>query len=739
MHNIGLIIRRDVASLFRNAICVIVTIGLIAFPTIFAGYNILACWDVFNNTGRLTVAVANDDEGFTSDLVPINVNVGDRVVSALGTNEDINWVFTNSEDAIEGTKSGEYYAALVIPEDFSREMLTFYEGDADPAEIIYYVNEKKNAISPNITNVVADTVSYEVNAVFVETISEVTAGLAKGLSQNSDEFDIEGRVAILTGHIRSLADEIDQAADVLGLYSSLVTDSQTLLDSSANLLETTRKQVSSAVDNAKKYRDEIRSTAQNLKASVDSLSGLLGDVEGTLSDIDGLADSLLNAASADASDIAAELRGKADEVDGQASQLYGLLSTLEALRSILESADPALDGAVVNSLIILVDDAIAEVSQAIGLLEQTSSDLRAAADDIESGVADAQDRVAALREAAASARSNIDALRSDFETNLKPTLDRLGSDLDALASDLDGMVASLDSLGSDLASSASSAADALGTASSRIDTACKDLHASAQELRQLADDIDAALATGDMETLRSLLEGDVGDIASALSAPVQIQREAVFPVDGFGSAMAPLYNALALFIGALLIMVAMKPEVSERRREGLENLKPREAYFGRFGAVALVSLMQTTLLALFNLLFLKVQVNEPLLFLLCFWISGLVFAFIVYTLVAVFGNLGKGIAVLLLIVQVTGCGGSYPLPILPDFVQAVSPWLPATHVVDAMRAAMFGVYQNDFWISMGKLALYVLPFLFIGLALRKPLVRLMHNYLKKVDKCGLME
>jgi putative membrane protein len=107
--------------------------------------------------------------------------------------------------------------------------------------------------------------------------------------------------------------------------------------------------------------------------------------------------------------------------------------------------------------------------------------------------------------------------------------------------------------------------------------------------------------------------------------------------------------------------------------------------------------------------------------------------------VAVFGNLGKGIAVLLLIVQVTGCGGSYPLPILPDFVQAVSPWLPATHVVDAMRAAMFGVYQNDFWISMGKLALYILPFLFIGLVLRKPLGHLMRNYLKKVDKCGLME
>ena len=75
---------------------------------------------------------------------------------------------------------------------------------------------------------------------------------------------------------------------------------------------------------------------------------------------------------------------------------------------------------------------------------------------------------------------------------------------------------------------------------------------------------------------------------------------------------------------------------------------------------------------------------------------------------------------------------------LPDFVQAISPWVPATYIVDLLRAAMMGVYQNDFWISMGYLALFIIPFLLLGLALRKPMERFMKFYVSKVEECGIM-
>lgn len=186
-------------------------------------------------------------------------------------------------------------------------------------------------------------------------------------------------------------------------------------------------------------------------------------------------------------------------------------------------------------------------------------------------------------------------------------------------------------------------------------------------------------------------------------------------------------------------MVAMKPEVSRRGREALVDPKPRHLYFGRFIAVAMLSLMQTTLLGLGNMLFLKVQVADPLLFMFAFWFAGLVFAFMIYTLVVAFGNLGKAIAVLLLIVQVTACGGSYPLQMLPGFVQMISPWVPATYIVDMLQAAMMGVYQNDFWVATGMLALFIVPFMLLGLVLRKPLERFMKFYVSKVEECRIME
>jgi putative membrane protein len=202
--------------------------------------------------------------------------------------------------------------------------------------------------------------------------------------------------------------------------------------------------------------------------------------------------------------------------------------------------------------------------------------------------------------------------------------------------------------------------------------------------------------------------------------------------------MTPLYTTLALFIGCLLIMVVIKPTVSTATQIRLKHPPHWQLFIGRYICVLLVALAQATIMGLGNMLAVKVQVAHPLLLMVCFWVTAVVFSFIIYTLVASFANLGKAIAVLLLIVQVTGCGGSYPLQLLPNFVQTISPFLPATHVVDAMRAAMFGVYNNDFWLSIGSLALFIVPFALVGLVLARPLAKFMRWYIARVEASKLI-
>jgi len=755
MRNIGLIIRHDVSSLFRNVMSVILTVGLVVLPSLFAWYNILACWDVFENTGNLSVAVASEDEGYTSDLVPLTVNIGEKVVSGLRANDQINWVFTNSEDAVEGTKAGTYYAALVIPKDFSRQMLTFYEGDGGSAKIDYYVNEKKNAIAPNITNTGADTVSNTINETFAQTLSEVAAALGQSLSKLAEKDNADGAVSTLANNMRGVGDRLDQTADVLGLYSSLATNSQGLMGDSANLIESARAEVEGVKGNIEEDKRVLRDLAGALSASLDDLAAMLEENDSALANLRAQADEILANASNDVQDVAGKLQDKAADLDGKADELSNAIAELKNIPKTMRreagtsreaeiggktvDVDISTDVEVVYEGAISVEADLSALQKAVEVLRKSADSLRDAAKSLESGDARVREKVESLRADIAKAKAEIESLKDSLQGALKPDADKLRADIETLAGDLDRAAERLSSLNPEVTGLVSSAGSVLGQAAGKVDDSAAKLRTAAQKMRDLGDALDRALASGDMELVRSLLQGNVGDLATALTAPVQVERTALFPADNFGSAMAPLYCTLALFIGALLTMVALKPEVSKRGRDQLVNPKPSQLYFGRFGAVAVLSLMQTTLLGLGNLLFLRVQASDPFLFMLAFWFSGLVFAFIVYTLVVAFGNLGKAIAVLLLIVQVTACGGSYPLQILPDFVQKLSPWMPARYVVDALRAAMMGVYNNDFWVAMGMLALFIVPFLLLGLVLRKPLERFMKFYVSKVEECKIME
>ncbi|MBS6941408.1 MAG: YhgE/Pip family protein, partial [Slackia piriformis] len=225
----------DLKRIAHNTVTAIIVFGLVAIPSLFSWYNLIACWNVFDNTGNLTVAVANSDEGYKSDLVPIEVNVGEQVVSALRANDQLKWTFTDEEDAIDGARSGRYYAAVVIPESFSRDMMTFYSDDVEHAKIAYYTNEKKNAIAPKVTDQGADGVSSQVNQVFAETLSEVALGLASALSDYADEADVNGRIGELASHIDDAGTRVDKAASVLGMYSSVLGSAQGLIEDSGAL------------------------------------------------------------------------------------------------------------------------------------------------------------------------------------------------------------------------------------------------------------------------------------------------------------------------------------------------------------------------------------------------------------------------------------------------------------------------------------------------------------------------
>ena len=727
MKNIWRIFKTDLKHLFNNSITVIIVIGLVFLPSIFTWYNVIACWDAFGNTGNLTVAVANSDEGYESDLVPLEINVGDQVVGQLRANNQLNWTFTDEDDALDGVKSGRYYAAVVIPKSFSSDMMTFYSDEVDHAQIVYYANEKKNAIAPKVTDQGADQVSTQVNEVFTETLSDVALSIVSALSKYSQDAGLSGVVGTLADHIDSMASQMTSASSVLGMYSQLIDSSKSLISNSGDLLSQAKDEAGKVGDIARDGGDAATGIADALSSSTDSLSqAISASAEGYLGISAQISDVYDNVGEL-TGDTTAHLRSRAAIVETEVSDLQSIKRALEELK-----------GSVDADYVPLIDVLLSQIDESIDLLDKLASSLYSAADSIEKGYGDAVAQRTEIQDLADKAAQSLSSVKADYDENILPGLNKLSASVQNAVSTLKDGASKLDAASSDLAGDADSVAGKLDSAKNKLADAQSELSQTAGKLTELSTNLRAALSSGDVEKLREAIGSDPAALASAVASPVALDRHEVFPANNFGSQMAPLYTSLAIWIGALLLLVAIKPRVSDKQLATLDNPKPRELYFGRYCVIALLSLLQTTVVGLGNMLFLGVQVTDPVLFMVCFWVSGLVDSLMIYTFVVSFANLGKAIAVIILILQVTGGGGAYPLQLLPDFFQVISVFLPATHTIDMMRAAMFGVYNGDFFVHLGYLLLFVAPTLLLGLVLRKPTEKLIIWFVEKVEESKMM-
>lgn len=718
----------DMKRIFGNLVTGLIILGLVLLPSIFSWYNVLACWDVFHNTGNLKVAVVNNDEGYQSDLVPLKVNMGEQVSTSLLANNQMDWILTDEDDAMDGAKSGKYYAAVVIPESFSKDMMTFYSDESSHADLIYYSNDKKNVVAPKLTDQGASKASDMVNQVFTKTITEVGLNVTSSLLKYSDNANLDSRLGDLADHVNSMGAQMSDASKTLKTYASVLDASQSLVTGSAQLLGQAGDSASQVMDSANQAKDSVSSMSDALKASNDVLGQAISN---SASGYDGLSSSI-DAAFASSGDLAGSsatnLRSQADSVKSKADQFESLASQIDDLAA--QQTDPDLQKTLEGLAKQMHVSADSQEALAKGLAD--------AASGIESGNADAQSKHQEVSGLIDEAKQSVGTLSDDYNSTIKPQLDTLMGQISSMSSSLSSSASTLDSVGDDLQNGADSLSGRIATAKQKLLDTASDLDSSAEKFTSLSAAMYEALSSGDIEQLKTVLYSDPDALASALAAPVQLERHAVFPAENFGSQMAPLYTTLGLWVGSLLLAVAIKVNVSRKAQLELGYPKLHQLFLGRFGVFAFVSLCQTTILALGNMLFLQVQVEEPLLYLICFWLAGLVFTFIIYTLVVSFANLGKAIAVFLLIIQVTSGGGSYPLQTLPDFFQWLSPFLPATHVISAMRAAMMGVYCNDFWIEIGQLLLFVVPFLLLGLVFRKPLMKFLNWYVEKVEESKLV-
>ena len=517
MRNILRVFRDDVQLGVRNIIGVIVLVGLVLVPAMYAWFNDLASWDPYGNTQGLKVAVANSDEGYRGDLVPIRVKAGEAVVSSLRANKSFDWKFVDEDDAIEGVKSGEYYAAIVIPSSFSRDMMSVFSDDVTHSDIIYYMNEKANPIAPRLTDAGASQIQEEIRKQFTSTVTEIALNTMSDLSQYVDSDSFKNYTARLDSSLANAISDVGNVSGQVRSISSLVSSTNSLVASSEKMLSDS----GSASDAVSKATDSAR---QDLDESSKSLDGLTQAVNEAIDKSAQSFDSISQHADAaydavgDIADLSSkDLRQLSGDVSDSAQAYDQMADTLQTVNT-----DGRLDGV------------ISQMRSSAETQRQLSASLVEYADAIDQASGESDAKRDETRQLIEQARSEITTLQSQYESDVKGAIEELSASLDQvsgystdLAGKIDATVASLTTATDSLGNSLVAAQGTLNETASQLDGAVSDL-------KQAKDDLDKALASGDIETVKKIIGDDASSLSTYLSAPVKIERNAVYPIANNG-------------------------------------------------------------------------------------------------------------------------------------------------------------------------------------------------------------
>ncbi|MDE6124317.1 MAG: YhgE/Pip family protein, partial [Eubacterium sp.] len=274
MKTILKIYKRDLKNIFKNSMAIILVVGVALLPSLYAWFNIYANWDPYGSTGNMQVAVIDSDVGTV--VKDIDVCIGEQIVSNLKSNNSIDWQFVSKEEAIDGVKSGKYYAAVEIPENFSSSLTSILTTEFIQPKITYYANEKKNAIATKITDKVVTTVQTQVNESFVSTVVDVLSQVFGIISDDMSAAD-ENLFATLTEQINAAKASVDGLDSTL---SGFAETSKLIKELGADINSYDFSSLNSNTNAA------INNTSDAIKMMQNSMSGITDTVGVFLGDID---------------------------------------------------------------------------------------------------------------------------------------------------------------------------------------------------------------------------------------------------------------------------------------------------------------------------------------------------------------------------------------------------------------------------------------------------------------------
>lgn len=712
MKNIFKIYRKDLKDIFKNPALLIVIIGLAILPSLYAWFNIKASWDPYGNTKNLSVAVVNKDKG--NELSGKNINFGNEVIDKLKGNNKLGWKFVSEKDALDGVNSGKYYASIEIPEDFSKDLTSIVTEETKKGKIIYTVNEKINIIAPKITEKGASTIQSEVNQTVVKTVSETIFDVFNSVgieleNQLPKLSNIENSLIDIQGKFKNIDKTINLAGDSTSKISDIVKNIQKDMPAIKNTLV-----------NSKTLSTDVKTFLENTKGSLDNIVPIIKD---DLKIVNNVSSSAYNSTK----DLIDAINNGAENAPQLVDSLYTKLSNLQSTSKTLLDFLTNLDKITPSNQL---KDTIAQISSINTKISSAISYLDIIKNQIASGQKPSLDKLNSILKVSKDINNISSYLLNNFDSKIVKPVNSIFSQGLNVANDaikiLQNAEAKLPKVEDILNTSldfSSNAKDSIAFIKDKIPKAKSIVDELVIAIKKIND-------SEDMSELITLLKNDAIKRSDFLKEPIEIVNESLYPVANYGAGMTPFYTVLCLWVGALLLVSLLSVDVHG-------EYSHIEIYLGRGFTFLSIAIIQALIVSLGDIYLLKIKILNPALFVGLSIFTSTVFISIVYSLVSLFGNIGKAVAVILLVIQVAASGGTFPIQVTPQFFQNVNPFLPFTYAISAQRESVAGVYMPNLTKDIYALLIFMVVFVVISTLLKKPINKLLIPFKESFSKSDL--
>ena len=220
---------RDVSSVFSSLISLAVLLGLILIPGLYAWFNLGGEFNLYSRTKDLRIDVVNQDEGYSSPLLPLGVNFGSKVVGALQKNHKFLWEETSLKTAQRQVRDGEAYAAVEIPEGFSKGLMDILSSPS-PLKVKFLVNESITPLSPKLTEEGADDLENEAREVFASSSLKIAVSALESFAS----LNPGSSLSLLSSAASNASSAMQTSQSALLAYSGVLKSASSLLSFSAS-------------------------------------------------------------------------------------------------------------------------------------------------------------------------------------------------------------------------------------------------------------------------------------------------------------------------------------------------------------------------------------------------------------------------------------------------------------------------------------------------------------------------